>query len=404
MNRRHFLQGTAGALSGLVLGGCRGRRADTGQAGARPGIPLLEVEGSPYEIGRAIGKRFGDAVREGLRRRSAWFAPIRTFMRRDPANRRDPFVRCGQEHLPGALDELRGWADGAGLDFDDLLALNLKNELSTMMGKQQAQNPGCSTLVLAHRDRRIIAHNEDGDMAYRDLMFLVRASQPGKPAFLALTYPGILCGNGPVVNEAGLAVTTNFISSQVVRNPGVPRYFISRAAITASSSEEAVRIVTHPQRAYSFHFNLGSRSEQKILSVETAVDRHAVQEISGLYVHTNHLVLPTMRQTPQDTDYVKTSSMSRYRVLADLAGPLRERLDEVDWRTLVEMLSSHQGAPFSPCRHPVEVGDDPVRGATLATAVFSLDTHRVRLFQGNPCRNRPTVLSAPAQKKQHEYH
>jgi len=394
MNRRQFLLGTAGTLSGLALGGCRGRRDDTGPAAGAPGFPLLEVAGGPYEIGCAIGKRFGDAVREGLRRRRAWFAPIRAFMGRDPAQRRDPFLHCGQEHFPEAFEELRGWADGAGLDLDDLLALNLKNELSTMMRGRPEEIPGCSTLVLTHRDRRVIAHNEDGDMAYRDLMFLVRAAQPGKPAFLALTYPGILCGNGPVVNEAGLVVTTNFISSLQVRNPGIPRYFISRAAIGAASLDEAVRIVTHPRRAYSFHFNLGSRREQKILSVETAVDRHAVQEISGLYVHTNHLVLPTMRQTPQDEEYVKTSSMSRYRVLEDLAGPLRQRLDKVDWHTLVGMLASHRGAPYAPCRHPVEEGDDPVRGATLASVVFSLDTHQVRLFQGNPCRNRSANLSA----------
>lgn len=395
MNRRQFLWTAAGGLSGLALGACRGRRADPGPGSGGPGFPLLEVTGGPYDIGRAIGKRFGDAIREGLRRRRAWFAPIRAFMGQDPANRRDPFLRCGQEHFPEALEELRGWADGAGLEVDDLLALNLKNELSTMMRQRPEKTPGCSTLVLAHGGRRLIAHNEDGHKAYRDLMFLVEARPPGQPAFLALTYPGILCGNGPVINEAGLAMTTNFISSLTVRTPGIPRYFVSRAAAGAASLEEAVRIVTHPRRAYSFHFNLGARSEERILSVETAVERHAVQEISGLYFHTNHLVLPTMRDIPQDADYVGTSSLSRYRVLEDLAKPLRARLARVDWRTLVEMLSSHRGAPYSPCRHPVEDGPEPVDGATLATAIFALGARRVRLFQGNPCRNRAAVLASP---------
>ena len=363
------------------MSGC-GRDSDPGP-GTDPSVtsfPFLEVSGSPHEVGLAIGRRFGEQIRTGLERRRDWFDDLREYMAEDPATRLDPFVTAAEERFPEIIEELRGWAEGAGLAFEDLLALNLKAELATMKNVAMPETPGCSTLAFSHDSRTMLAHNEDGHGAYRDLMFLVKLSQPGKPAVLCLTYPGILCGNGPAINEAGVIITTNYIGGLEVR-PGVPRYVISRAAIQAGSLDEAVEIVTHPGRAFSFHYNIGSLHEKKILSVETSASANAVREVEGLYVHTNHLVLPGMTEIPQDTEYVGSSSMSRYRVLQAKASSVADRLDEVDEASLLAMLSSHESAPYSPCRHPTE----EVSGATLGTAVFDISGESQRLLVSNPC-------------------
>jgi hypothetical protein len=378
MNRRDFLVASSGALAGTVL--CRCGRHHSAR------FPLLEVSGSPREIGLAIGRRFGEQIKEGLRRRRDWFDELRCFMERDRATRYEPFLAAGQEHFPDIVEELRGWADGSGLPFDDLMTLNLKAELAAMMHDDPAGQSGCSTIALSQGERRIIAHNEDGNSAYHDLMFLVRVTQPGKPGFCCLTYPGILCGNGPAVNDAGIVLTTNYIASLQVR-PGVPRYFLSRAALNATALDEAVETVTHPARAFAFHYNLGSRDERKILSVETTAWESAIREVSGVYVHTNHLLLPGMSDTPQDMDYVESSSMSRYRVLhAAVRG-----LDGIRGETLVGLLSSHDSAPYSPCRHPTA----KVAGATLGNALFDLTEGSLRLAYSNPCRDQTAHYRFP---------
>jgi hypothetical protein len=385
LDRRQFLFAASGSLLGLALPGqlgCeRAGEADGSASAEQTAYPFLEVSGSPYDVGLAIGRRFGEQVRSGLERRREWFTGLRDFMLDDRATRMEPFVAAAEEHFPDVVEELRGWASGAELAFEDLLALNLKAELATMKKSRVPETPGCSTLALAHAGRTLLAHNADGNGTYGDLMFLVRVTQPGKPAFTCLTYPGILCGNGPAINEAGIIVTTNYIGGLDVR-PGVPRYVISRAAIQADSVVEAVKTMTHPERAFSFHYNLGSLEEQRILSVESSVDRYRVWEVEGLYVHTNHLVQPEMETTPQDTDYVSTSSMPRYRVLSAGAQRLQDRLDEVTEQTLLTMLSSHEGAPYSPCRHPA----GQVSGATLGTALFDVGAGSRRLLYSNPCR------------------
>jgi isopenicillin-N N-acyltransferase-like protein len=383
MNRREFLVGTSSAVLGAMLPwGCRKQACPCKQPGKQAAFPYLEVSGEPYQIGHAIGKHFAHQIKEGIKRRQKWFDELKSFMNEDLSQRYQPFLEAGRQHFPEAVEELRGSAEGAGVPFEDLMVLILKSELGAMKNKLKPETPGCSTLALAHQDRLLLAHNEDGHIAYDGLMFLVKISVPGKPSFLRLTYPGVYSGSAPSFSDAGIAITTNFIDGRAVRPGGIPRYFISRAARNARTLDEAVKIVTHPQRAFSFHFFLGSVKEKKILSVETSVDHHQVFEVKDLYVHTNHLILDEMRDTPQNEKYVNSSSMTRYRILTAEAQRLFDHLDDVDGDTLIKLLSMHEGAPYSPCRHP----QGEVLGTTLAGSLFDLKKGTWDLYYGNPCK------------------
>jgi len=385
MNRREFLIGASGAVLGAMLPfGCHKQARPQKAAARQNAFPYLEVSGGPYQVGHAIGKHFAWQIKEGIRRRRKWFDELKAFMDEDRSRRYEPFLETGKQFSPEAVEELRGSADGAGLPFEDLMVLILKSELGAMKNKLKPETPGCSTLALAHKDRLLLAHNEDGHVAYDGLMFLVKISIPGRPAFLRLTYPGIYSGSAPSFSDAGIAITTNFIDGRAVRPGGIPRYFISRAARNARTLDEAVKIVTHPQRAFSFHFNLGSVKEKKILSVETSVDHHQVYEVRDLYVHTNHLILDEMQNTPQNEKYVNSSSMTRYRILTAEAQRLFDHLDDVDGDTLIKLLSIHDGAPYSPCRHP----QGKVQGTTLASSLFDLKKGTWQLYYGNPCMGR----------------
>ena len=197
-------------------------------------------------------------------------------------------------------------------------------------------------------------------------------------------------GNGPAVNEAGVVMTTNYIGGLDVRL-GIPRYVISRAVLDAGSLDDAVTTVSHPRRAFCFHYNLGSYPERRILSVETSADSVASREVDGLYVHTNHLRLPGMEDVAQDRDYVNTSSMSRFRVLTGACADVQDRLEQIDGETLIGMLSSHESAPYSPCRHPT----DEVTGATLGSALFDIAGGGLRMARGNTCRGAFRDLELP---------
>jgi len=416
LSRREFLVDAAGAIGGALLSsmvpGC-GRKTDMaacpktrhGSAGSSAAIrgfteetgtsfPLLEVSGEPFDIGYAIGKRFAAQVRKGFEDNAGWWKDLKRFVASSPAEMQGRFLAAAERHAPDAVMELRGWAKGSGVPFEDLLILNLKCEYGALMDSEKAKkrpdaSPGCSTLVLNDGKRILIAHNEDGDKAYSANMFMLKVRPSGKPSFLAASYPGILPGNAPWVNDRGVIMTTNFIYSKSVRF-GVGRYFLDRLAMQARSADEALTISRNPDRAYSYHHVIASAPERRVFSLEVTPENEHLAEIKDLFIHTNHLLAPNLSAEAQDLDYVKSSSLTRLEVLTRWKAG-RPDIAALSADDLVSALSSHEGRPYSPCRHP----EGEIRGSTLLTAVFDLDRSTMKVYKNQPCLNQMTEYPFP---------
>ena len=92
-----------------------------------------------------------------------------------------------------------------------------------------------------------------------------------------------------------------------------------------------------------------------------------------------------MAGEPQVNEYVENSSMSRWQVLSRWKEGLPEgAVPGAD--DLVDILSSHENRPYSPCRHP----EGEVDGATLLNALFDLNSGSLRIHKGQPCLGRYT--------------
>jgi isopenicillin-N N-acyltransferase-like protein len=286
------------------------------------------------------------------------------------------------------LAELQGIAKGAELAFEDILVLNLQTELGAMKKEQRACDD-CSTLYLDHGGRILLAHNEDGDDANRDLMALLHMQPTGQPAITAFAYPGVLPGCVPARTSAGLVMSTNFIGAAEVR-VGVPRYVLGRAVLSATSLDQAVATATSKHPAYSFHLNLGSTPEKRAVAVDVAVGRSAVQPVEGLYLQTNHFVLEPTQAIEQPWHTPGSSSDSRYRVLSAAIAKL-PALSRVTAEHLIRLLASHEAVqtPYSPCRHP----RGEVHGRTLGTALFDVVAGTFTLYEGNPCVDRKRLVA-----------
>jgi predicted choloylglycine hydrolase len=370
ISRRALLAalGATPAALGAAVGEAR-KTAASVRHGDRGPFPLLEVRGSYREIGYQIGRRFRRRIRAVIETRRAWHEGLLELLRSPAGRRRSArLLALTRSEFPHLLDEIRGVAEGAAIGFDAMWALTIKAELGTI----EAEPPGCSTIAL-----------RAGHAAYSDRMFLVRVRPPSGVGFVAMVYPGTITGNGPALNEAGVVQTTNFIGS-THSEIGVPRYVIGRAILEATDLEEAVEIATLEPRAYPYHHNLASIRDGDYRSVETTPAATAVERPRGLFVHTNHLLhVPTADYPHENAEYRATSSMPRYAVLQTRSAgvdPAGAGLDD-----LLAMLSAHERAPYSPCRHP----RGEVRGQTLGTAVFDLAAGTFRLYAGNPCTSVP---------------
>jgi hypothetical protein len=361
----------------LTQGGDEEKQMRSGSktdSGSKMPFPCIEISGTNYEIGRGIGERFGQNIREGLRRRKKWLADLAAIAKGEFSTAFEGCVAAAKKHFPQYVEELQGWADGAGVAFEDLMIVNMWAELTAM--KRSRGEGSCSTISLNDGKRIILAHNEDGSAAYKGLMFWLKAKPKKGQSFQCLSYPCFLPGNSPGFNDAGIIQTTNYTPSAEWR-VGVPRYFLNRAIFDAVTLAEAVKVAVHPERGYANHHNLSSTKEKRVLSVEVTPTKYEVHEVHGVYFHTNHLILNSMKDQPQ---FPGKSSLTRYTVLAkvteDWPDPSKVRVADI-----VKALSSHEKEPNSVCRH----GKAYTSGATLATAVFGVSKGAYRLYGGNPC-------------------
>jgi len=342
-------------------------------------FPLLKVKGSYYDIGYAIGNNFGEEINKVFHRRNKWFTELKYFASNDDDNLFEKLMINTKKYYPHLLEELKGIARGANIKFEDLFILNIHAELNTKRKLAKEPIPGCSTIYLINKNEKILFHNEDNKDMYKDIMFMVKATPPSDVTFIVLVYPGSFIGNGPGINSYGIAQTTNYIAGMKLKT-GIPRYVLNRAVLEAKTLDEAVKIVTNPKNAFAYHHNLASFREKKILSVEVTPYSHQIFEPASIYYHTNHLILDETKTLPQNTNYVNSSSMTRYNVITKKIDELPEP-DKVMEKDVIEILSSHKGAPYSPCRHP----ENDVTGRTLATAQIDIIDKKMKIYKGNPC-------------------
>lgn len=382
--RRQFLGHSLAAAAGAALLPYAGTvTAADAQEGIlevpAKGYPLVEAAGTYREIGAKLAAAMKKRILDHLHYSMQYKNSVE-YLEGDGRKTVEKMLKQARKAFPQFIEEIEGMAFALDIPFERLFAFQCRSEISVLRDP-----PGCSTIALCRDGKAILAHNEDGSDLNIGRMFLARVTPPSGVTFLTFVYPGLMPGNGPGFNSAGVVQTTNYIQP-LKTTDGIPRYFIGRAIFEAASLDEALDLVTMTPRAFSYHHNLMSLPEGRILSVEAVAypeHKHSIKEIEGCYVHTNHFIHPGMTgekmDGPQPFDIPYESSTTRMRVLS---AAIEERGEPGDAGEMLELLSLHEGRPYSPCRHPQ--GD--VHGVTLGTAVFTAPDMAMTLFHGNPCR------------------
>ena len=383
MNRKKFLTNSALLAAGLSLPfGCSKKDenpvAPIVQSEVPP-FPYLEVSGTNYDVGKKTGEFFKPIFEENFRRQNKTIEFIVGLADSEPDKYFNPFYDAAVEHFPEYIDELKGMADGIGIPFRTVMCFNLIMEImirhATSGGNIPIKIPhfGCSDISYSSSTRTIMAHNEDFDKKMADLMYVVKVSVPGKPTFIGLNYPGLIFGIPPGMNEAGLVETGNFISSLEV-NDSAPWMFLARSILDQENVAGAVAALKFPS-GYAEHYQVGSFTENKIHAVEFTTGASESKELNGFYVHTNHLILPTMLNLPQSPD---GTTYARYEILSAYAEEYTNKIDQVNPDKMVSWLSNHDGYPNYVCTH----GEN---AQTVSSSIFDFQDKSWRLYKGNPC-------------------
>jgi hypothetical protein len=254
----------------------------------------FEIEADSYfELGLCKGELFGDFLHETLDERRDepdWKADRR---------RAGAYLGAATQVFPHLVEELRGYAEGAGAAFDDLWLLCLEDELE----EEEAEK--CTTIVT--NGGSLIAHNEDWDAGAEDSICVLRKTVAGLTVF-ELTYLNTLGGNSISINGHGFVHAINSLT-HTDHQVGVPKNLVARWLSETRAPDRDVHGLAALRRASGYHHCLVAL-DGRLWSVECSATRQALVRPEAPFVHTNHFLT---RLSAWEGERRVTGTRARYR-------------------------------------------------------------------------------------------
>jgi hypothetical protein len=369
-------------------------------------IKKIEAEGSHYEVGKKLGREFGDQIAV-LFDNYGFFDDVLEPFRRKNSQVFESLVESQKNLYPRSFDMLKGIADGSEADIRDLAAYNLRGEirgLTTRVDKNRNPilgadgtpmfdvNPAEGCCDLASGPFHI--HTEDGDPAELDSSAYANIIVDGK-RLNAVVYAGAIIGNAVTFLYNGGKVIT--VSVDDIWGTGVGpmkrgidyggRQFAVNGIIDAENLDEVVKVLVPKNRLSGFYYTVSS-SDGNVKGVEVGPFTHHVVDISGSgkpYVHTNR------HKHLRDPEYAHPSSEPREkRVEQLLSGGVPSSEEEI-LEIMFDQGNMEYDGRFQICRTNPEA-EGKLGLHHLWTAVTSLPEIKTHIYMLNDEKKSPVLV------------
>src|SRR5512137_2402164 len=108
-------------------------------------LPVVTVKGKPGEAGYQYGTKCREMIQKNVQLYFRLFQHYAQLDRVPAISLAKRFIPVIQAFDPAILEEIRGIAEGANLDFEELLAINTRTEL--MFPESLAPGGECTSMV-----------------------------------------------------------------------------------------------------------------------------------------------------------------------------------------------------------------------------------------------------------------
>jgi hypothetical protein len=254
-------------------------------------LRVVTLEGSPQDRGVTHGKTLKEPIHALLK---LWKADLAERYKMDA----DAFVKqflkqtdfpaAIKQWTPDLLDETKGIAQGAGVDFDTMLVFQLIDEY--WVNGPGVAGEHCSALGVGRRGDRpgYIAQTMDLE-GFRDgFQAVLRIKSPdGKSEALVLTCAGLIGLNG--LNNRSVAICCNTLSQLAFARTGLPVACVVRGVLDRASDEAALEFLKRIKHASGQNYIIGG--PDKVYDYECSagkVSQFKPTPAGEIVWHTNH--------------------------------------------------------------------------------------------------------------------
>ena len=263
------------------------------------GIYYIEVSGTPYEMGKQHGIALKDQIIDSV---ADYKANVIKMFGNENAGKifdwilnKATFKQDIEKHLPNAIKELRGIADGAGVSFDELLLSNMFEEVyeaaPSRIGHKPRNSPGqgCTSFTVKAGQKRFSGQNMDYSGNLQGKQLVIRYKYPNHQ-LLMYGFVGQVGGIG--VNSNGLSVFVNTLPQGKKRDQdGIGSTFVLRMLLEQDSVDSAIAKLSAAPRFAGTNYILTDFAKGVIIESDAAeaIPREQTNE-KPFVVGTNHVL------------------------------------------------------------------------------------------------------------------
>lgn len=338
--------------------------------------PLIEIEGSPRNRGRQYGEQAAQRVKLGIEHYSVQLDNNKLSWQdiRDITGKYEPTIAAFDADY---LEEMKGIAEGAGVDYTAVLLLNARTELLKLAQRRQRGEPmpddpdGCTGLVVlpkaSQAGRLIHAQNWDWKAECADTAVILKVRNESGPDLLTFTEAGVLARFG--FNSVGISITGNYLECERdYRQFGVPLALIRRKVLEQTQLAIAMQAVYATIKSASNNI-IVAHANGVAIDFECAPDEtFQVLPQDDLIVHANHFQSPVALTKLLDKGIANMpDSLYRDIRVRDLLQP---HVGKITPDIVKEALFDDFEDPFSVCRPPRPSLSGNNQSATVAMIVM----------------------------------
>jgi isopenicillin-N N-acyltransferase-like protein len=360
-------------------------------------VPVLKLTGRSREIGRQHGEQVPELIKDNLRFYMNLWQHMGGVSREKILSDVEAFVPHMERFDPELVEEMKGVAEGAGVEFREIAALNARTELTFSClpnALKDSMAGGCTSFGLmpevTESKHVIIGQNWDWRAEACHTSVILQIEQRDRPGIVMHAEAGTIGHRG--INSAGLGVCINYIRSEAdVFRPGVPFLLKLRGILNSDRMSTALKLVMSFVGPNSMNMVIAHQGGE-IIDVENLPnDLLFVYPQEGILTHANHFESPMLpvRDTGKST---LPDTIFRSRRLRRLLEARRGRLNVESIR---EALCDHFSYPDSICRHPDEKYEKVDQWMTLTSIILDLNEQTLRYTDGPPCTGPYRVAHVP---------
>lgn len=354
-------------------------------------VHVLEVFGSPLEMGRQHGRAYSAAIRElaedrlHLSSSKNWTG--KDLPRQEVLALAEACLPFHEAYAPELMAELRGMAEVTGVGVAELVILNGFTDFIDVIYALETPTPvpahpaadNCTAFIVSPaataEGQGFFGQTWDMHETATPYVILLRGKPEAGLNFLTLTITGCVGMIG--MNEAGIAVGINNLVAGDGR-VGVTWPFVVRKVLAQNNLDDALACITEAHLSGGHNYLLADANGRGY-NIEAMSTRYHIDEVtSGALVHTNHCLL-AQNLSVERTRLPKSQASSETRLGR---GQALLNQGQVTLADLFALTRDHE-AVNGICVHP----EEPFYVQSCGAAIMRPATGEMWAAWGNPCQN-----------------